>query len=162
DGGRVIEIDHVASGRACGAPRCVDAGRRSRGLAMNEGAMPLVLNVDDYGPIRYARTQVLHRGGFRVSEAATGEDAVRVATTERPDGTLLDGHLPDMSGFDVCRLLKAEARTASVPILHVSSTCIEDHDRVHGLEGGADGYLVEPVSPAILLATVNAFLRARR
>lgn len=123
---------------------------------------PLILNVDDYDPARYARTQVLRRAGFRVSEAATGGEALRLASREQPAVVLLDVNLPDMSGLEVCRRLRHHPEIGTVAVLHLSATAIAEGDRVVGLESGADGYLVEPVSPTVLVATVNALLRARR
>src|SRR5580693_1366574 len=67
-----------------------------------------------------------------------------------------------MSGFDVCRMIKSEPRTAAIPVIQVSSTAVEVADRAHGLTQGADAYLVEPTEPAELLATVTAALRYSR
>ncbi len=129
---------------------------------MAEPAKVLILNVDDYEPARYARTQTLRRAGFDVREAATGDEALRVALSHRPAVVLLDVNLPDMDGFEVCRRLKAEPRTSTVAVLHLSATFVNPGHRALGLEGGADGYLTEPVEPPVLIATVNALLRMRR
>lgn len=123
---------------------------------------PVVLNVDDYASSRYLRTRVLRDAGFEVVEAGTGEEALKAAQATRPGVILLDVHLPDMSGLEVCQRLKADPATAAIPVVHLSASFITPADRVAGLEGGADGYLVEPVESPVLLATVNAFLRARR
>jgi DNA-binding response OmpR family regulator len=122
----------------------------------------LVLNVDDYDPGRYARTQVLKSAGFDVKEATTGEAALRMSVAEKPDVVLLDVNLPDINGFEVCRRLKADPVTSSVPVLHLSATFVAAGHRALGLEGGADGYLTEPVEPPVLVATVHALLRMRR
>ena len=66
-----------------------------------------------------------------------------------------------MSGFEVCRRIKADPRTASIPVIQVSATAVEVADRAHGLTQGADAYLAEPTEPAELLATVTAVLRYR-
>jgi PAS domain S-box-containing protein len=122
----------------------------------------LVLNVEDYEPNRYARSQVLRGAGFEVKEASTGSDALRLAASENPDVVLLDVNLPDMSGFEVCRKIKADPALASLPVLHISATFVNAGHRAMGLEGGADGYLTEPVEPPVLVASVNALLRMRR
>jgi signal transduction histidine kinase len=122
----------------------------------------LVLNVDDYDPSRYARTQVLRHAGFDVVEVATGRDALDAVRRARPSIVLLDVNLPDMSGLEVCRALKADPRTTTVPVLHISATFTRPAHAVRALDGGADAYLVEPVDPPVLLATMNALLRARR
>src|SRR6202042_2671639 len=95
--------------------------------------------------------------GHTVTEAETGRDALRLL-----DGielVLLDVNLPDISGYEVCRLIKGEPRTAAIPVIQVSATAVEVADRAHGLTQGADAYLVEPTEPAELLATVTAALR---
>ena len=95
-------------------------------------------------------TEVGHRAGG----ARPRSDAVELV--------LLDVNLPDMSGFEVCRLIKSDPRTASIPVIQVSATAVEVADRAHGLTQGADAYLVEPTEPAELLATVTAVLRYSR
>ena len=122
----------------------------------------LILNVDDYAPGRYARTKLLKQAGFPVVEASSGRETLEMAERHKPVLILLDVNLPDMSGFEVCRQLRENPRTAGMCILHVSASSILTHHQVNGLESGADGYLVEPVEPAVLIATVGSFLRARR
>jgi signal transduction histidine kinase len=122
----------------------------------------LILNVDDYIPGRYARTKLLRQAGYQVLEAGSGRETLEVAQKHRPVLVLLDVNLPDMTGFQVCRALRQNPQTSAVTILHISASSVMTHHQVDGLDAGADGYLVEPVEPAILLATVNAFLRARR
>jgi serine phosphatase RsbU (regulator of sigma subunit) len=75
---------------------------------------------------------------------------------------ILDVNLPDMSGFDVCRQIKSDPRTAAIPVIQVSATAVEVKDRAHGLTQGADAYLIEPADPEELLATVAAALRYHR
>jgi signal transduction histidine kinase len=129
---------------------------------MSDDGRALVLNVDDYDAARYTRSQHLRRAGFIVREAATGAEALSIAVAERPCVVLLDVNLPDMSGFEVCRRLRHEPRTARTPVLHVSATYVTDSYKVTGLEGGADAYLTEPVDPPVLVATIHALLRMRR
>jgi PAS domain S-box-containing protein len=70
--------------------------------------------------------------------------------------------LPDIEGFEVCRRIKANPATASIPVLHLSASFVKSEHKVQGLEGGANGYLAQPVEPIELLATVNALLRIRQ
>jgi signal transduction histidine kinase len=121
----------------------------------------LILNVDDYVPGRYARTKLLQQAGYRVIEAGSGKETFERVEKDKPALILLDVNLPDASGFDICKQLKGNPQTASTTILHISASSILSTHQVSGLESGADGYLVEPVEPAVLLATVNAYLRAR-
>jgi signal transduction histidine kinase len=118
--------------------------------------------VDDYEASRYARSEMLKRAGFQVLEAPTGAAALRIAAESRPVLILLDVNLPDMDGFEVCRRLRAEAATLTVPIVHISATFVSDKAQDLAYEGGADSYLTDPVEPAVLLATIHSLLRLRR
>ncbi len=122
----------------------------------------LILNVDDYEASRYARSQMLQRSGFQVLEAGTGAEALRLASDVGPDLVLLDVNLPDMDGFEVCRRLRAQPLTLTVPIVHISATFLSDRAEQLAYEGGADSYLTDPVEPAVLLATIHSLLRLRR
>lgn len=122
----------------------------------------LVLNVDDQESLRYARTSVLRQAGFEVREADRGEDALRLAAETLPDLILLDVNLPDISGLEVCRRLKANQRTASVPVLQIAAAYHDSESRVRSLEIGADACLAEPVEPSILIATARALVRTHR
>jgi signal transduction histidine kinase len=121
----------------------------------------LILNVDDYVPGRYARTKLLKQAGYPVIEAGSGREALELAERKKPALILLDVNLPDINGFEVCKQLRDNPETAFATILHISASSVLTHHQVNGLDSGADGYLVEPVESVILLATVNAFLRAR-
>ena len=120
----------------------------------------MLLLVDDDEAKRYVLSTWLRRAGHTVMEVGTGREALAVAATA--DLVLLDVNLPDMSGFDVCRQIKTDPRTAAIPVIQVSATAVEVADRAHGLTQGADAYLVEPTEPEELLATVTAALRYYR
>jgi DNA-binding response OmpR family regulator len=119
-----------------------------------------LLLVDDDEAKRYVIGVWLRRAGYTVEEAATGQGALERATDA--DLVLLDVNLPDISGFEVCRQLKGDPRTAAIPVIQVSATAVETADRAHGLTQGADAYLIDPVEPDELLATVTAALRYYR
>jgi signal transduction histidine kinase len=119
-----------------------------------------ILNVDDNPAVLYAKTRVLRRGGYEIIEAATGAEAIEQVAAHQPHLVVLDVHLPDMSGLDVCARIKEDQ--AAVLVLQTSATFIEARDRVAGLECGADMYLVEPISGDELLASVRALLRLHR
>ena len=123
--------------------------------------MQPILNVDDYDPSRYARSKVLRQAGFEVLEAATGKEALQLVIEHSPALVLLDVNLPDMSGFEICRQIRKNPKTSATTVVHISASSIQAHQQVHGLEAGADSYLVEPIDPGVLIATVKAFLRAR-
>lgn len=102
---------------------------------------------------------MLRRAGFEVLEASSGRQALTIVEERHPAVVVLDVHLPDLDGFEVCRRLKANASTAGVLVLHVSATFVEAGARVQALDNGADGYLPEPLDPREFLAQVRALLR---
>ena len=120
-----------------------------------------LLIVDDNTATRYALRRRMERQGFLVEEAGTGTEGLALIATQVPDALILDVNLPDMSGFDIVRQLRSEARTALLPVVHVSAASIQTGDIVTGLEAGADAYLVHPVDPDVLLATLRTLLRVR-
>jgi signal transduction histidine kinase len=118
-----------------------------------------ILIVDDDDAMRYVKCRVLRRQGYAVSEASLGRDALVRATAEQPDLALVDVKLPDVSGIEVCREVKS--RFPHIVVLQTSAPFTGVVDRARALDGGADSYLVEPIEPAELIATVNALLRMR-
>jgi two-component system, sensor histidine kinase len=119
----------------------------------------LILNVDDNEGARYVKSRVLRHAGFAVIEAATGQAALDAVREETPALVLLDVKLPDISGIEVCRLIKADPQTNSTLVLQTSAAAVQTRDKVLALDGGADSYLTEPVEPAELVANVRALLR---
>ncbi len=128
---------------------------------MMDGA-PLILNVDDNDGARYAKTRVLVHAGFEVIEAATGQSALDQVRTRNPALVLLDVKLPDISGIEICSMLKGDPRTRSTLVLQTSAAAVRSFDKVRALDGGADSYLTEPIEPAELVANVRALLRLHR
>jgi PAS domain S-box-containing protein len=121
----------------------------------------VALNVNDDDATRYILTRTLQQAGFSVVEAATGTEAL-AAARRLPDIVVLDVQLPDISGLDVCRRLKADPVTREIPVLQTSATFVSSERKVAGLDSGADAYLAQPIEPMELVATVQALLRARR
>lgn len=124
-------------------------------------APSIVLVVDDTDANRYVVVRHLTRNGYDVLEAINGRDALRLASGVLPDLIVLDVRLPDINGFDVARQLRTDARTATIPILHISASFTDSETKARGLDNGADGYLTHPIEPQVVLSTVNALLRAR-
>lgn len=120
-----------------------------------------LLIVDDNAATRYAMRRRMEQHDFVVLEAGTGNQGLALIASEIPDALILDVNLPDMSGFDIVRLLRSEPRTALLPVVHVSAASIQTADIVTGLEAGADAYLVHPVDADVLLATLRTLLRVR-
>src|SRR5947207_1959322 len=106
---------------------------------------PVLVNVDDNEAARYARTKVLERAGFLVHEAGTGSEALRLTTEVRPDLILLDVHLPDVNGIEVCRRIKSQQDNAGMMVLQISASAISAPQATAALNTGADSYLIEPV-----------------
>ncbi len=127
---------------------------------MSETGTALV--VDDTPSKRYVLASWLRRAGFTIVEAETGAQALARVDAEPVDVVILDVKLPDMSGFDVCERIKSTPAHAATPVVHVSASAVKVVDRTHGLSRGADAYLVEPIDPDELLATVQAVLRYAR
>ena len=121
-----------------------------------------VLNVNDHEQQRYVVSKILRNAGYRVSEAATGIDAVEMALVDAPDVVVLDIQLPDISGMEVCRRLKSDGSTASTMIVHTSATFAGTEIRVQGLDVGGDAFLAQPFTSQELIATVRALVRRKR
>jgi signal transduction histidine kinase len=126
---------------------------------MSEGR-PRILVVDDREENRYVLCRVLRRAGYDCSETGSGVEALKLALT-LPDLLILDVHLPDLSGYEVCQRIKQDSRTAPIPILQISASFVSSEDRARALETGADGYLTHPIDAMVLVATVRALLRLR-
>src|SRR5689334_5658585 len=101
----------------------------------------IILNVDDDEGARYAKTKIFGRAGYRVLEAGTGVDALKLVHQEKPHLVLLDVGLPDINGMEICRQIKGDATTSHIMVIQVSASCVTPHDRARGLTGGADVYL---------------------
>ncbi len=118
-----------------------------------------VLLVHDNDGTRLVFAEWLRRAGHDVIEVATGQDALSQVTRAKIDLVLVDVHLPDMSGLQVCDQIKSGRATAAIPVLTVSATATSPDDRTIGLNRGADGYLIEPIERDELTASVTALLR---
>jgi PAS domain S-box-containing protein len=110
---------------------------------------------------RYSLDKPLRRAGFKIRDATNGEEGLRLAM-ESPDLIILDLHLPDMSGFEVCCRLKAHAATAAIPVLHLSDAPVESSEFANHLERGDEAYLTYPVEEVELLSFVNTLIRGRQ
>ncbi|HUO97819.1 MAG TPA: phosphate regulon transcriptional regulator PhoB [Rhizomicrobium sp.] len=122
---------------------------------------PSVLVAEDEGALVTLLRYNLEREGYRVLEAMDGEEALLVAEEERPDLVLLDWMLPQLSGIEVCRRLRAKQETRNVPIIMLTARG-EETDRIRGLDTGADDYLTKPFSMMELLARLRAVMRRIR
>ncbi|MEV4376437.1 SpoIIE family protein phosphatase [Streptosporangium sp. NPDC049644] len=126
----------------------------------SDGATVLV--VDDTPTKLYILSSWLRRSGHQVVQATGGLEALTKVRELQPDLVVLDVRLPDISGYEVCEQIKADAATSSIPVIQISGAAITPADRAQGLERGADAYLAEPVEPDEFAATVEATLRYYR
>jgi two-component system, OmpR family, phosphate regulon response regulator PhoB len=117
-----------------------------------------ILVVEDERPIREMLAFNLSRAGYNVRPAADGREARAAIADAFPDVILMDWMLPDVSGLELTRQLKRDAETREIPIVMVTAR-VEEDDRVAGLDGGADDYIVKPFSPRELVARIRAVLR---
>ena len=117
-----------------------------------------ILIVEDEKPIRDMIAFGLRRAGFDVREAEDCSAARASIADHRPDLLLVDWMLPDQSGLELTRAIKRNKDTEDMPVIMLTARA-DEHDKVTGLEGGADDYVTKPFSPRELLARINAVLR---
>ena len=120
--------------------------------------MSKIMVVEDDAPLRDGLIYNLRSRGYEVCWAGDGASAIEIARTNMPDLILLDVMLPELDGYQVCRILRQEM---SCPILMLTAK-VEEIDRVLGLEIGADDYITKPFSTRELLARIKAHLRHER
>ena len=121
-----------------------------------------VLVVDDDTGILDLSTSILRRVGYEVLEVSTGEECLDAVRTYHPDLVLLDVRLPDMSGIEVCRQIKSDDSLEDTFVILASGIQISSEDQAEGLDIGADGYIVRPLSNKEFLARVQAGERIKR
>jgi len=125
---------------------------------MSSMPKPLILIVEDEAALVTMLRYNLEKQGFRVEEAADGQEAITKIAEARPDLVLLDWMLPAMSGIEVCRQIRRRPGTRDLPIIMVTART-EEADSVRGLNTGADDYVTKPFSIDLLLARIRALLR---
>lgn len=117
-----------------------------------------ILVVEDEKPIRDMLVFGLRRSGYEVSEADNCSSARTAITDRRPDLLVVDWMLPDMSGLELTRQLKRNKETKDLPVIMLTARA-DEHDKVAGLDSGADDYITKPFSPRELQARIAAVLR---
>ncbi|MDH4106749.1 MAG: phosphate regulon transcriptional regulator PhoB [Gammaproteobacteria bacterium] len=117
-----------------------------------------ILIVEDETPIREMIAFHLHRAGYETLEAADCREARQLLADERPDLALIDWMLPDMSGLELTRTLKRDKEHEDLAVIMLTARS-DEHDKVSGLEGGADDYVTKPFSARELIARIQAVLR---
>ncbi len=130
-------------------------------VVVHSTRQPRVLHVDDVEEHRYSISRLLARAGFEVSEASTGVEALRRALESQPELVLLDIHLPDMDGYDVCVTLKSNPETSRIAVIHVTASDRSPESAMRSAKAGADEYLTYPVIPSRLIHRIRELLQQR-
>jgi DNA-binding response OmpR family regulator/two-component sensor histidine kinase len=126
---------------------------------MNKGR---ILIIEDDPDLLRSYSRIIGKEGYEVLQTANAADGLRMCGDEHPDLILLDAMLPDSSGVDLCRKIKADSSLASSFVLMISGNRTAPEDLAEGLEAGADGYLTKPVDSKVLLAHIRALLRIKK
>lgn len=119
-----------------------------------------VLIIEDEEDIQELIAYNLGKEGYQTTRAGSGEEGLRAAKTKQPNLIVLDIMLPGMDGLEICKLLKADAKTQHIPVVMLTAKG-EESDVITGLELGADDYIVKPFSPKVLIARVRTILRRK-
>ena len=117
-----------------------------------------ILLVEDDADIAELVTRYLERAGYLVERTASGREALDIIAAKPPALVILDLMLPEIDGLEICRIVRGNDKTASIPIIMLTARA-EESDKIVGLEVGADDYLAKPFSPSELVARVRALLR---
>jgi response regulator RpfG family c-di-GMP phosphodiesterase len=121
-----------------------------------------VLVTDDDPEVLLLTATVLRRAGYEVLEASTGTECLEVVRSSRPDLVLLDVMLPDTSGIEVCRQIKADPESGRTFVILASGIQVSSDSQTEGLNIGADGYIVRPIPNKELVARVQSMERIKR
>lgn len=128
--------------------------RGDRELAMGQNR---ILIVEDEENLLKLETIFLSAKGYRVTGVLSGESALDEVNSERPDLVLLDVMLPEMDGFEVCRCIKENPETSSIPVVILTARKT-DQDYARGAEAGADAYITKPFKSAHVIETIEGLL----
>lgn len=119
--------------------------------------MAKILIAEDERDIRDLITFTLNFAGHQVIATSNGEEALQAIRSEKPELVLLDVRMPRMTGYEVCREVKADPLTQHIPVAFISAKGQESEIRT-GLEAGAEEYILKPFSPDQLIEQVNKLL----
>ena len=130
-------------------------------MDLGSGAAPRILVVEDEAALSLLLTYNLEAEGYTVARAERGDDAEVMLAESTPDLVILDWMLPGVSGFELCRRMRARESTRDLPVIMLTARG-EESERVRGLSIGADDYVVKPFSVPELMARVRSLLRRAR
>lgn len=118
-----------------------------------------ILAVEDDAAMAGMLGHLMRSEGFEYLSRGDGRSGLEAAAKEQPDLIILDVNLPDLLGHEVCRALKSNPKTSSIPVLMLSGEARALESRVQGLDLGAEDYLFKPVSPKVLLARIQSLIK---
>jgi DNA-binding response OmpR family regulator len=127
-------------------------------ISRAEAPMYRIVIVEDDPLMQKMLAQALRAEGFECALCPDGAAALSRIPKERPDLVVLDVNLPDMTGHEICRALKSDARTKGIPVIMLTGEARSVDERVNGLDLGAEDYLFKPISPKVLIARIRAIL----
>ena len=119
-----------------------------------------VLVVDDDPAVRALLAMKLHAEGLECRQAASARDGLAACASFKPDAVVLDVHLPDADGIEVCRRLKADPALRHIPILLVTGEAVQVESRTAGLDAGADDYVIKPFNVREVYSRIERLIRA--
>ena len=117
-----------------------------------------ILFIDDDPDIVHLVKDSLESEGYEFQSASLGEEGVRMYNDWNPDLVILDMHLPDIDGFQISKQIKGNPHKGPVPIIMLTGKFVRLEDKVSGLEGGADDYILKPFEMEELLARIHGIL----
>ena len=121
-----------------------------------------VLVVDDDSDMLYSTSRIVESAGFEVTPAESGDNAIALSTTYRPDLILLNVMMPGLDGYTVCQRIKSNPEMVNTFVLMVTGKKVSDDDRARGLLAGADGYLTRPTARKEFLALLHSLIRIQQ
>jgi len=124
---------------------------------MENGDNAKILVIEDNPDFLETVSDIFELEGYKVITALDGSEGLRKVREDKPDLLILDIMLPDVDGFEVCHCLRADPKTARLPIIMLTARTLPEEQKM-GFETGADDYLTKPVAPSELLARVKALL----
>jgi DNA-binding response OmpR family regulator len=126
---------------------------------LREGTMPRILVIDDDASMRESLKDLLSLVDFECDVADNGKMGLAMFQLNAPELVVLDAQLPDVSGFQLCQVMKKGMPLRQVPVVMVSGRFIDPQDRVQGLELGADDFFMKPFDPMLFVARLKNLLR---
>lgn len=121
--------------------------------------MPKILIADDNEEMLETLVRIFRLYEFETCTAANGKEAIEVAGKSAPDIIILDGMMPEMDGFEACKILKSNTNTMDIPIVFLTANFMEIRDRIKGIELGADDYLLKPFNSKELVTKIKSIIK---